>query len=83
MSEAVEQIFQRSDQQRKRRAQFVADIGEKPALGLVQLHQFAMTFFQLEAIAIQFKAQRKFSKAQAIEEIISCNDNDSGERYKI
>ena len=45
-AESVEQRFQRREQQRQRRAQFVADVGEEAALDLVQFPELLVAFLE-------------------------------------
>ena len=50
--EALHQRFQRREQQRERRAQFVADVGEKAAFDLVQFEELAIAFFERRAVFV-------------------------------
>ena len=61
--EAMEQRFQRREQQRQRRAQFVADVGEEAALDLVQFLQLLVAFLELLPVLVQLVAQGELAES--------------------
>src|SRR6185369_8264856 len=79
----VQERFERRQEQRERRAQFVADVGEETALDLVEFLELAVIFLKLQAVLIQFVAQGKFSEAKAIEEMVSRNHDDARQNQEV
>ena len=63
VGKALEQGFQRREQQRQGRAQFMADVGEEPALEAVEFDQLAVGFFELLAVFVQFVAEGEFAES--------------------
>jgi len=58
--------LQRSQQQGQRRAQLVADIGEKAALDLVEFLEFLIAVLQRLFVFVQFVAEDKFTKRKRL-----------------
>ncbi len=81
--EALEQHFQRRKQQRERGAQFMADVGEEPALQAVQFHQLPVGFLELLFVPVQFIAQRELAEVQPGEIIIAHHDDDARQDQEI
>ena len=44
----------------------MADVGEKPALDLIQLHQLLIVFLKHLFVSIQLKAQGELAEAQPV-----------------
>ena len=79
----VQQRFERRQEQRERRAQLMADVGEETTLDLVEFLELAVAVLELPAVLIQFVAQSKFTKAKAIEEMVSRNHNDARQNQEV
>ena len=79
----VQQRFERRQEQRERRAQLMADVGEETTLDLVEFLELAVALLQLLPVLIQFVAQGKFAKAKAIEEMVSRNHDDARQNQEV
>ena len=79
----VQQRFERRQEQRERRAQLMADVGEETTLDLVEFLELAVALLELLPVLIQFVAQGKFAKAEAIEEMVSRNHNDARKNQEV
>src|SRR5439155_11133771 len=80
-AEPPHQRFEGSDQQRQRRAQLMADIGEEPVFDLVQLEEFLIAHFERYPVLIQLKAQGELAEAGAAVKI-AASDGDNGRQHK-
>ena len=81
--EPAEQCFQGRQQQREGRAQFMADVGEEPALDLVQFLQLLVAFLQRLAVLVQFIPKDKFPEAPPAVHIASSHNNDACQCQKV
>src|SRR5262249_24419850 len=82
-AEAMDQPVERREQQRERRAQFVADVREEAALHLVQLDELAVVFLDDLPVALAFEAQVEFAETQTAVSKAAGDDDDAGDDQKI
>src|SRR5207237_8410952 len=81
--EPLEQGFQRGQQQRQGRAQFVADVGKKAAFDFVELLQLLVGFLEDDFVFLQFILERELAKTEAVKNQIANDHDDAGEGEEI
>ena len=79
----MNQSLQGRQQKGERRAQLMANVGEKTAFNLIELKEFSVTFLQHLPTFVQLKTNLEFSKEQPIIEIISGDNDNPGQDQKI
>lgn len=77
-----EQIFEGCQQEGERGAEFVADIGEEVAFGLVEFEEFLVVFLEFLLVLVEFVAEGEFAQPEAAEDGIAGDDDDAGEGYE-
>src|SRR5919108_1707345 len=82
-SALLNQGLEGGQQQRKRRAQFVAYIGEKAAFDAIKLEKFSVRVLQHPPTFVQLITNFEFSKEQSGIKIISGDNDNAGQNKKI
>src|SRR5437016_12355449 len=80
---AIEQRLQRRQQQGKRRAQLMADIGEEPAFYLVQFGQLFVFLLERLFVLVQLVTQSELAEPHLAVEEPAGDDNDASQDQKI
>src|SRR5688572_16460894 len=61
----------------------MADIGEKPALDLVQFLQLLIVFLKLTTVLVELKSEAEFSEAKPVVKMTSNGHKDAGHQQEI